>query len=138
MIEMKFNPWDEVIDIVRSRWPELKAEIYFTDTEWEWSAFPSGTVWFPEGSDVATIRISFHVPFMETVEILAKSLAYLAFNHDSGQVPEVLNDERAEVYFNWIYDEYMQRIENKDRLQGAGSGGEENVKSEATARVSIL
>lgn len=111
---MKFSPWAEVIDIVQVRWPNLRAHIYFSNQPWDWGAFPNDTVWYPDGSDTATICINYSVPFMETVEILAKSLAYLAFNKDSGQVPEKLNDERAETYFNWIYDEYMRRILERD------------------------
>ena len=118
MIEMKFNPWQEVIDIVEKRWPSVKAEIIFDDTEWEWSAFPTGTVWYPEGSDTALIRVSYNVPFMETVEILSKSLGYLAFNIDMERNADMLNDAKAETYVNWIYDEYMRRVKKTEGEEG--------------------
>lgn len=125
MIEIKFNPWQCLIDLVVERWPDLKAEVYFTETEWDWTSFPSGTIWYQDDSDVALIRVSNRVPFLETMDILAKSLAYLACAHDTGKILDLMGqDASAEVYYNWIYDEYNRRIAEKDGLYDEGDAGE--------------
>lgn len=110
MINFKFNPWNEVIDIAQKLWPNLKADIVLNNRRWDWKDFPSETVWYPDDSDTALIKIGTQIDFMESVEILAKSLGYLAYNLDQGRGTVVLDDAKAETYVNLIYEEYMERI----------------------------
>lgn len=136
MITIQNNPFDIIINIVKSKYPGVNAEIYFVDDlKDDKDEEVCGVIVIPtekkdEGKPYE-ILISSEINMQGVVEVLAHELSHAIIGADCAED----HGPEWEEKFNWIHEEYVKKMQElveqcNDRFAYTSEEEEENSETQ--------